>query len=327
MILGIEIGGTKLQLAVGSGESVEITEAIRLDVCRHAGAKGILEQIKPNAARLIDNHKIDSIGIGFGGPVDTQTSTTIISHQIAGWDNFQLGKWCETEFGIKAAIDNDCNVAALAEAHLGAGRGYRRVFYVTVGTGIGGGLVVDGNIYGGDRLAAAEIGHLRPGLFATDPRQTVESFSSGSGIEHRTRERLHAAGQDSDAAELLALGDRNIEKLDEIGRPDLAERARALEHLLPPKPTGAMAAIAASPGSDVAFVGHLGLERLSTLRDLWRGIPMDSHVVARVWRVAREEIPPPPEQETWLYEHWETIDTWIDDTLVREAVVEPDAAR
>ncbi len=214
MILGIEIGGTKLQLAVGSGESVEITEAIRLGVDRQAGAKGILEQIKSNAPKLINNHKINSIGIGFGGPVDTRTSTTIISHQISGWDHFQLGNWCETELGIKAAIDNDCNVAALAEANFGAGRGHRRVFYVTVGTGIGGGLVVDGNVYGGDRPAAAEIGHLRPGLLATHPHQTVESFSSGSGIEIRTRDRLRVAEKDSDAAELLALCDHNLEKID-----------------------------------------------------------------------------------------------------------------
>lgn len=106
---------------------------------------------------------------------------------------------------------------------------------------------------------------------------------------------------------------RAIEKLDEIGRPGLADRAREMEHLLPPKPTGALAAIDAAPTADVVFVGHSGLEQLATLRDLWRGIPMDAEVVARVWNVPAEDIPPPDERERWLYDRWQVIDDWIAD--------------
>lgn len=108
---------------------------------------------------------------------------------------------------------------------------------------------------------------------------------------------------------------RAIEKLEEIDRPDLAARARAMRHLLPPKPTGALTAIEAAPTADVVFVGHVGLERLVTVRDIWRGIPMDADVVAASWRVAAEDIPPVDERETWLYDHWAVIDTWIDHHL------------
>jgi 1-acyl-sn-glycerol-3-phosphate acyltransferase len=104
---------------------------------------------------------------------------------------------------------------------------------------------------------------------------------------------------------------RAIERLDEIGRADLAERAREMAHLLPPKPTGALTALAAAPTADVVFVGHVGLEHLSTVRDLWRGIPIDTEVVSRLWHVPAQELPPPDERERWLYDHWAEIDRWI----------------
>lgn len=214
MFLGIEIGGTKLQLAVGDGSSDRLIETVRHNVNRSAGAEGILQQIKASAATLIAGHPIDAIGIGYGGPVDTQSGTTLISHQISGWENYQLSRWCRSQFAIPTYIDNDCNVAALAEAVLGAGRQSRRVFYVTVGTGIGGGLVVDGEIYGADRPAAAEIGHLRPGLSAIDRHQSVESVASGGGIESQTRARVREAENDPASIDLLTRCDGDLESLD-----------------------------------------------------------------------------------------------------------------
>jgi len=116
---------------------------------------------------------------------------------------------------------------------------------------------------------------------------------------------------------------RAIEHLDEIGRPELADRARTMRNLLPPKPTGALAAIESAPIADVAFVGHVGLDRLVTLRDLWRGIPMDSEVRTRVWIVRAEDVPTDSERETWLYDRWSVIDSWIDSHRDAEAPTEP----
>lgn len=106
---------------------------------------------------------------------------------------------------------------------------------------------------------------------------------------------------------------RAVEQLESIGRPELAERARELQHLLPPKPAGALAAIDAAESADIVFVGHVGLERLDSMRDLWRGMPMDNVVRVRRWVVTREEIPEPSERELWLYDQWEKIDQWIAD--------------
>lgn len=109
---------------------------------------------------------------------------------------------------------------------------------------------------------------------------------------------------------------RSIEKLREIGRPDLAERAEELKNTLPPRSTGVMTALAAAPdNTDVFFVGHAGLETFVTPGDIWRGIPTDTNVAARVWRVSAEEVPPPEEQESWLFDVWAEIDAWITDRL------------
>ncbi len=181
MLLGIEIGGTKLQLGVGPGDGV-LVELVRLDVDQAQGAEGILRQITVAGRELVAKHGVTAAGFGFGGPVDTARGIAVKSHHVRGWDNFPLAEWCQREMGIPAKVENDCDAAALAEARYGAGRGANPVFYVTVGTGIGGGLVVDGRIYRGSGHGAAEIGHLRPGLDCDDHEAIVEARAAGWGI-------------------------------------------------------------------------------------------------------------------------------------------------
>lgn len=182
MFLGIEIGGTKLQLGVGTGRDAELAALVRHDVDATRGAVAILEEIERSATALIQKHPIERIGFGFGGPCDSVTGVATKSHQVAGWESFPLAGWCRESLGKPAVIGNDCDVAALAEARLGAGRGAGSVLYITVGTGIGGGLVVGGKLFGAGRPAVAEIGHLRPGLLADRPDMTVESLAAGPGI-------------------------------------------------------------------------------------------------------------------------------------------------
>src|SRR5207302_1184127 len=105
--------------------------------------------------------QVRGIGIGFGGPVDDAARTVIKSHQIQGWDNFPLADWMGAVLGWPAVLGNDADVAGLAEALFGAGKGLSPVFYVTIGSGIGGGLIIDGEIYRGTGKGAAEIGHLQ----------------------------------------------------------------------------------------------------------------------------------------------------------------------
>lgn len=121
---------------------------------------------------------------------------------------------------------------------------------------------------------------------------------------------------------------RSIEKLREIGRPDLAERAAELENTLPPRSTGVKTALSAAPANtDVFFIGHAGLETFVTPGDIWRGIPTDTNVAARVWHVPAESIPAPEDQESWLFDVWAEIDAWITERLAdtEEPFDDPDA--
>jgi glucokinase len=204
MILGIEIGGTKLQLGVGSGEGPELLALERFDVDARRGAAGILEQIERAGRALIERYSVTRLGFGFGGPVDAAAGRVTKSHQITGWDGFELGAWCRTHVGLTPTIGNDCDVAALAEARYGAGCGRGSVFYVTVGTGVGGGFVCGGRLHGANRPAVAEIGHLRPGPLADWPEATVESLASGNGLADAARARVF--GQPSRVLPLLTRG-------------------------------------------------------------------------------------------------------------------------
>ena len=123
-------------------------------------------------------------GVGFGGPVDWNTGRICRSHQIEGWSEFDLGGWLHQLTGAPVAVDNDANVAALGEAVRGAGKGFNPAFYVTLGSGVGGGLVVDGRIYHGAKPGEAEIGHVRLDRQGT----IVEARCSGWAVDARIRE-------------------------------------------------------------------------------------------------------------------------------------------
>jgi glucokinase len=193
MFLGIEIGGTKLQLGLGPGDGT-LLALWRGAVAPLLGADGIRRQITQALPELLTQARIDrsilaGVGIGFGGPVDDASHSVIKSHQIEGWDNFPLAEWIGGLVGLPAVLGNDADVAGLAEALFGAGRGLSPIFYITIGSGIGGGLIVDGRIHRGCGRGAAEIGHLR--LPRTSPsglkRTILEETASGWGIESEAR--------------------------------------------------------------------------------------------------------------------------------------------
>lgn len=182
--LGLEIGGTKLQLVAGMADGT-VTRRWRHEVEAQAGAEGIRRQIAawlPEARALSPR----ALGVGFGGPVDWRTGTIARSHQVEGWSGFPLGPWLQEQLGQPITVDNDANVAALGEAHRGKGRGAASMFYTTLGSGVGGGLVLDGRIYHGARPGEAEIGHLRLDKSGT----LVEQRCSGWAVDGRIREAI-----------------------------------------------------------------------------------------------------------------------------------------
>jgi glucokinase len=183
MKLGLEIGGTKLQLVLGD-ETGKIRERRKLPVDPARGAAGIRQQIERALPELLRSRPILGAGVGFGGPVDWKTGRICRSHQIAGWSEFDLGGWLRGLAGVPVVVDNDANVAALGEAVRGAGVGFNPVFYVTLGSGVGGGLVVDGKTYHGAKPGESELGHVRLERGGT----IVEARCSGWAVDARIRE-------------------------------------------------------------------------------------------------------------------------------------------
>lgn len=180
--LGIEIGGTKLQIVVGDG-SANIQERFRFSVSANEGAKGICRQIETSLREIISKTKPAAIGVGFGGPVNWKTGKICCSHQIEGWADFPIGEWLHSLTNVPVFVDNDANVAALGEAIHGAGKNFNPVFYVTLGSGVGGGLIVDRKIYHGAKPGESEIGHLR----LDKSRRIVESSCSGWAVDKKIR--------------------------------------------------------------------------------------------------------------------------------------------
>jgi glucokinase len=221
MYLGIEIGGTKLQLGVGAGDG-KLAGLWRGAVDVAAGPEGIRRQISATVPELltrsgVDRTRIAGIGIGFGGPVDDATRRIIKSHQIEGWDDFPLADWISDMLGWPAVLGNDADVAGLAEALFGAGKGLSPIFYITIGSGIGGGLIINGEIYRGCGRGAAEIGHLRVPVSCVRESefgyQPLELQASGWSIAQRARKKLLDPSVRDRAKKMLDLAGGNPDRL------------------------------------------------------------------------------------------------------------------
>ncbi|MFI6479025.1 1-acyl-sn-glycerol-3-phosphate acyltransferase [Nonomuraea sp. NPDC050663] len=152
------------------------------------------------------------------------------------------------------------------------------------------------------------------------PNAFVPRKVSESGI--LTEIRRLAAGMDSDDALVIFPEGGNftprrkraaVQRLEERGLSAEAKRADNLDHLLPPRPGGAIAAIEACPAADVIFVAHTGLDHLITIGDVWRQLPVRAQITAKWWRVPADEVPK-EDRISWLYDQWEAIDEWITST-------------
>jgi glucokinase len=162
--LAIDIGGTKFTMAVFEAGRMVERESRATD--REGGREWMVRQIEILIADWKQRFDLAQCGIGFGGPVDFKTQRIALSTHVGGWNDFDLPGFIKEATGIdKVLIDNDANVGALGEAHHGAGVGCDPLFYMTLSTGIGGGIVSNRRLHRGADSYSGEIGHLtiRPG--------------------------------------------------------------------------------------------------------------------------------------------------------------------
>jgi glucokinase len=163
MILAIDIGGTKFSMAVFDGARMVRRESRATDA--EGGREWMLGRMREIAHEWRRDFRFEGCGIGFGGPVDFAAQRVVLSTHVGGWRDFDLCGFVRDLTGAPTVMDNDANAGAIGEAEFGAGKGYSPLFYMTLSTGIGGGIYADGRVWRGADSYAGEIGHLtiRPG--------------------------------------------------------------------------------------------------------------------------------------------------------------------
>lgn len=188
-LLGIDIGGTKCAVIFGIDTDgvISIADKVRFDTADVQTTIGrILSELKGMCARhSLDASNTRGIGISCGGPLDSRKGLVMSPPNLPGWDNIPIVKLVEDATCIPASLQNDANACALAEWKYGAGRGTRNMVFLTFGTGLGAGLVLDGRIYSGTNDNAGELGHIRLSEFGPvgyGKAGSVEGFASGGGI-------------------------------------------------------------------------------------------------------------------------------------------------
>jgi glucokinase len=157
-IFAIDIGGTKFSAALFRDGRMTRRETRRTD--RDGGREWMLGQLWEIGRAWRAEEAFTAIGVGFGGPVDFASQQVVLSTHVGGWQGFDLPGWLRGEFGAPVLMDNDANVGALGEGMHGAGSGFRPLFFMTLSTGIGGGILLDSGVYRGADSYAGEIGHL-----------------------------------------------------------------------------------------------------------------------------------------------------------------------
>jgi glucokinase len=203
--IGVDIGGTKVAAGLVA-PSGEIRYHTRVSMAAHngpeSGLASVTQAIDQVCAKASSADGIlQGIGICAPGPLDPMTGVILNPPNVPCWRNFPLADEISRKYNVPVRVDNDANAAALAEALWGAGRGFRNIFYATLGTGIGTGIVFDGRIYHGRTGAAAEGGHVsidyRGPICACGKPGCIEVFASGPAIAKRAQALLTANGTQS----------------------------------------------------------------------------------------------------------------------------------
>ena len=201
-VLGVDVGGTKLATVLATRDG-QIVHKVRLPTRAERGPEfgvaRLISMIRQNLAETaVVKQDVIGIGVACGSPMDAERGIILGPPNLQSWNPVPIKAALEGEFGLYTQLENDANAGALAEWLFGAGKGKRHVVYMTMGTGIGGGLILDGRLYRGANGNAGEVGHMRVVLeggprCGCGKRGCLEAFCSGPSIARRTREALKAA--------------------------------------------------------------------------------------------------------------------------------------
>ena len=184
--IGFDIGGTKCAVSVGEVSRGNIKVLGREEVPTGESAQETLERLAFAVERFRDQYSVKRAGISCGGPLDSNTGVIGNPPNLkSGWYNFPIVEYVKNRFGLQAKLENDANACAVAEWKFGAGRGATNMIFLTFGTGLGAGLILDGKLYSGANGNAGEVGHMRlsqNGPVGYGKAGSFEGFCSGGGI-------------------------------------------------------------------------------------------------------------------------------------------------
>jgi glucokinase len=191
MLLGIDIGGTKCAVILGERkDDAHIGILEKQVISTNRPVYEMIEALFVLAEKMLQRHAVDQsalvgVGISCGGPLSSKRGMILSPPNLPGWDNIPIVEMAERRFNVKTILQNDANACAMAEWKFGAGRGYQNVIFLTFGTGMGAGLILDGRLYSGTSDLAGEVGHLRladMGPVGFGKAGSFEGYCSGGGI-------------------------------------------------------------------------------------------------------------------------------------------------
>ena len=185
-ILGFDIGGTKcaVNTALWDGERVTLLRKEKCPTDLSVSPENMIDKLIGMAEGILDGRP-DSIGISSGGPLDSASGVILGPPNLPGWGRVEIKRRIEEHFDVPAHLENDANASAVAEWKFGAGRGVNNMIFLTFGTGLGAGLILDGRLYRGTNGNAGEVGHIRlapDGPVGFGKAGSFEGFCSGGGI-------------------------------------------------------------------------------------------------------------------------------------------------
>lgn len=193
-LLGIDIGGTKCAIVYGKriGSDLQIVDKTKIETTTvEETIRNIMSEAKRMMARFnLTAQTVRAVGISCGGPLDSKSGTVMSPPNLPGWDNIPIVKIIEEELGVRAGLQNDANACALAEWKFGAGRGTQNMIFLTCGTGLGAGIILNGSLYSGTNDNAGEVGHIRltdDGPVGYGKEGSFEGYASGGGIAQLAR--------------------------------------------------------------------------------------------------------------------------------------------
>lgn len=186
MILGLDIGGTKTAVVVGN-ERGEIISRLQFATASERGFENVFTQLSATITEAMSKTPgpIKAISVSIGGPLDILKGIIQSPPNLPGWDTIPLKDLLVKQFSLPVFVEHDGNAGALAEFYFGAGRGYRNIVFLTMGTGIGAGLILDGRVYRGTTDTAGELGHIRiaeDGPLCYGKSGSLEGYGSGTGM-------------------------------------------------------------------------------------------------------------------------------------------------